>query len=250
MALKNIEKCTADRSRFMLIVDGNERNRQFLSTILTRFEYHAYAVKTVQEALETVATISPVLIFAARQLEDGNDAPGLIKSMRSAKSKCMSPVIVLSARPDPAFERACLDAGALTYLRAPITFENFYRVIQVALEPIPRMTIRICTDLPAMINGNRIERVHGISENGAYILTSSPHPRNTKLPVRIKLSEGVISADAVVLYVKKLDGNGQSGMGLLFERISPEDQQRIRLFIRGEMAKGISPIRREAGSMK
>ena len=238
MTLKNIEEYTADRRRFVIIVDSNDRNRQFLSTLLTRFEYTACAVGTVKEALEIVAAVSPVLIVTARQLDDGNDALGLIRSIRSAAPKCTAPVIVLSAKPDPAFERACLNAGALTFLHAPVTFENLYRVIQVAIEPIPRMTIRMSTDLPVTINGTRRdERVRRISENGAYVLTSSLHPRNTKLPVRIKLSECVVSAEAVVIYVKQSDENGQSGMGLLFERISPEDQQRIRLFLRGEMSK-------------
>jgi CheY-like chemotaxis protein len=240
MALKNIEECTADRRRFVLVVDGSDRNRQFLSTLLTRFEYSVFAAKTMQETLEIVNSISPVLIVAARQLDGGNDAVRLMRSIRSADPKFTTPVIVLNNRPDPAFERACLEAGALTYLRAPITIENFYRVIQVAVEPMPRMTLRISTNLPVMISGTRKdERVQGISENGAYILTSSPYPRNTKLPVRIKLTECMISADAVVLYVKKSDGNGHSGMGLLFERISPEDQRRIRLFIREEMTKTI-----------
>lgn len=240
MALKNIEECTADRSRFVLVVDGSDRNRQFLSTLLTRFEYSVLAVKTVQETLEILGTFSPVLIIAARMLDGGNDAVGLMRSIRSADPKFTTPVIVLNARPDPEFERACLEAGALTYLRAPVTIENFYRVIQVAIEPMPRMSLRVNTNLPVMISGTRKdERAQCISENGAYILTSSPYPRNTKLPVRIKLSECLISADAVVLYVKKSDGNGQSGMGLLFERISPEDQQRIRLFIREEMTKTV-----------
>jgi CheY-like chemotaxis protein len=244
MTLNNIKEFTAARRRFMLIVDSNDRNRQFLSTLLTLFEYDAYAAKTVEEALETVTVMRPVLVVTARQLDDGNDALALISSIRKADPEHTPPVIVLSAKSDPAFERACLDAGALTFLRTPITFENFYRVIQVAIEPIPRMTIRIGADLPVTINGKRTdERVREISENGASILTGSPHPLKTKLAVRIELPEGAVSADAVVIYAKQSDGNGQSGMGLVFEQISPEDQKRIRLFIRNEMSKGIKPLR-------
>jgi CheY-like chemotaxis protein len=246
MTLQKIETHTADRRRFVLVVDSNDRNQRFLSTLLTRFDYEVHAVRTAKEALEIATVIIPVLIVVARQPDAQNDAPALIQSFRSAHPTCTAPFIVLTAKPDPAFEKDCLRAGALACLRAPVTIENFYRVIQVAIEPIPRMTIRISTNLPAAINETKkVECVAEISEDGAYILTSTLHPRDTKLSVRFKLSDCVITADAVVLYSKQPDNdrNGRSGIGLRFVRISEEDRQRIRQFIRGEMAKGVNPLR-------
>ena len=247
MTLKNIEAYTADRRRFVLIVDSNARNQRFLSTILTQFEYEPHAVRTAKEALEVATVVSPVLVVAARQPDPENDVPALITSFRSANPACTAPFLVLITKPDHAFERDCLRAGALSCLRAPVTFENFYRVIQVAIEPIPRMTIRISTDLPASINGTRNgerERVRDISEDGAYVLTGAFHPRDTKLSIRFKLPDCVVSADAVVIYAKQpdKDANGGPGVGLRFLRISEEDQKRIRLFIRSEMAKGIGIV--------
>ncbi len=244
MELKNIETCTADRRQFVLVVDSNDRNQQLLSTLLHRFKYKPYVVKTAKEALALANIVSPVLIVAARQVDAENDAPRFIKSFRTANPACTAPFIVITTKRDPAFERDCLSAGALVCLCAPVTFENFYRVIQVAIEPIPRMTIRISTNLPAAINGTRKDQyVQELSEDGAYLLTSAPHPLDTRLQVRIKLSDWVLSADAVVIYLKRLDNdqNGRSGMGLRFVRISEEDQQRIRQFIRHEISKGISP---------
>jgi len=246
MELQNIETCTAERRRFVLVVDSNERNQRFLTTLLTTFEYEVHAVKTAKEALEIATVILPVLIVAARQPDAENDAPALIQSFRSANPECTAAFIVITAKPDPAFERDCLRAGALSCLRAPVTFENFYRVIQIAIEPIPRMTIRISTNLPAAINGTRTDEcVQDISEDGAYLLTGALHRRDTKLSVQIKLPASVISADAVVIYSKQpgSDWNGQPGIGLRFLRISEEDRKRIRLFIRVEMSKGINPLR-------
>ena len=246
MTLQNIETCTAERSRFVLVVDNNDRNQLFLSTLLSAFEYEPHAAKTIKEALEIATIINPVLIVTARQLDEEHDAPGLIKSFRTANPACKAPFIVITTKPDPSFERACLNAGALVCLRAPVTFENFYRVIQVAIEPIPRMTLRISTNLPAAINGARTDEcVRDLSEDGAYIVTSAPHQRNTKLTVKIKLSDSIISADAVVIYSMQSDSDrkGRSGMGLRFLQISEEDQQRIRLFIKNEMSKGLKPLR-------
>jgi CheY-like chemotaxis protein len=247
MELINIEKLTADHPRIVLIVGGSDRNRQFLSTLLKCFDYKPYAISTVKEAVEFVTVIEPVLIVAAGRIDADHDAVQLIRSIRSANPECTAPFIVIVTKPDPAFERECLNVGALTCLHAPVTFENFYRVIQIAIEPIPRMTIRINinTDLPVTINGQRNDEcIQEISEQGAYLLTSSLHPRGSRLPVNIKLTNGMISVDAVVIYAKRSDEDtkGRTGMGLQFERISEEDQKRIRLFIRSEMSKGILPM--------
>jgi CheY-like chemotaxis protein len=244
MELKNIEKYNAVRSRFVLIVDSSDRSRRFLSTLLKQFDYHAYAVSTAEEAVEVATVIGPVLIVTAGQIDADCNAVQFIRAFRSSNPECTAPFIVLIAKSDPAFERECLSAGALTCLHAPITFENFYRVIQIAIEPIPRMTIRISTNLPATINGMRKDEfVQELSENGAYLLTTTPHPLGTRLPVKFKLSDCVVSVDAVVIYAKQSveDRSDRTGMGLQFERISEEDQKRIRLFIRSEMTKGINP---------
>ena len=242
MELKDIETFTADRRRLVLAVDSNERNLQLLSRLLKQFEYDAFTVGTVTEALEIAAAVCPVLIVTGQRLDARNDALGFIRAFRSVNPTCTAPFIVLTDKPDPVFERDCLGAGALTCLHSPVTAENFYRVIQVAIEHIPRMTIRISTNLPATIDGMRkVECLRDISEDGAYLLTNVLHPLNTKVTVRIKVSDCVVSADAVVIYVKRPeeDRKGQSGMGLQFMRISQEDQQRIRLFIRSELSKGI-----------
>lgn len=246
MVLTNIERYTAGRGRLVLAVDSNERNLRFLSELLKQFAYDAFAVGTATEALEFATAICPVLVVTARQLDDGNDALGFIRSFRSVNPTCTAPFVVLTTKTDPAYERDCLSAGALTCLRSPVTLENFYRVIQVAVEPVPRMTIRISTNLPVTIDGmQKVACLRDISEDGAYILTNSRHPLNTKVTVRIKLSDCVVSADAMVIYSKgaEEDRKGQPGMGVQFVRISQEDQHRIRLFIRSELSKGIMPSR-------
>lgn len=225
--------------------EGSERNRLFLSTLLIQFGYAPYAVGTLKEATDIVNVLNPVLIVTAGQLDADRNAVKLINAIKSVDPEYKAPFIVIIAHPEPNFERECLGAGALTCLRAPVTFENFYRVLQIAIEPIPRMTIRISTeDLPAAVNGKRQDAcVQEISEGGVYMRTSSLLPHNTKLQVKIKFPDCVISADAVVIYAKRSDEDqkGRTGMGLQFVGISEEDQQRIRLFIRREMSRGIVP---------
>lgn len=245
MALKNIETCAAERRRFVLVVDGSERGLKLITSLLKRFEYEVCPVGTVKDALEIGGTVSPVLIVAARKLDGENDALGFLRAFKEANPFCTSPFIVLLAKPDPEFERDCLTAGAAVCLRAPVTIENFYRIIQVAIEPVPRMNIRISADLPAAIEGARKdETVRAISENGAFVATTTLRPLKTRMPIKIKLPDSIVSADAEVIYSKAAgdDRKGQSGLGLQFVKISDEDQKRIRMFIRSEMSRGIAPL--------
>lgn len=247
MALKDIKACNAARRRYILVVDPNARNQKLLTTLLKRFEYEVCMARTAAEALEVATVVSPILIVMARQLDGQHTALELIKAYKKVAPPSPAVFIVLTTRPDPAFEKACLSAGALVCLRSPVSLENFYRVIQVAVEPVPRMNIRISANLPAAISGAPVDdRVQAISENGAYILTRALYPLKTRVPVQIKLPDGIVTAEGMVLYANAAGygPGGRSGLGLQFVRISPQDQQRIRRFIRTEMTRGVVPLRR------
>jgi CheY-like chemotaxis protein len=245
MALKDIKACNAARRRFVLVVDTSGRNLRFLSTLLRRFDYQVCTARTAAEALEVAAVVSPVLIMTCRKLDGQYTALGLIRAYKRANPRSAVPMIVLTARPDPAFERACLAAGALVCLRSPVPLEDFYRVIQVAVEPVPRMNIRITADLPAAIGEEAgYDRVRAISEHGAYLQTGARFPLKTRVPVRFRLDGRVVSAEGVVIYAHAAGAGHASrpGLGLQFVAISPQDRNRIRRFIRSEMARGISPL--------
>jgi CheY-like chemotaxis protein len=245
MALFNVDTCTASRRRFVLVVDSRPANLLYLSTLLKRFEYNVCPARTAGEALETASIITPILIITAQNLDD---MPGceLIEKLKQTGSTHAVSTIVLTRKADPENERACLAAGAITCLSARTPIEDLYRVIQMAVEPIPRMNLRINTKLPVTINSNTVDCDEGgcaqvLSENGAYIRTSKPYPLKTRLPVQIHLADTRLSVEAEVIYTRE-SGNGlepQVGMGLQFVHISLGDQLRIRKFIRDEITKGI-----------
>jgi hypothetical protein len=170
-----------------------------------------------------------------------------IKELKKNEPVRKVPLIILTNEADPADERACLAAGALTCLPMPAKAEDLYRVVQVATEPMPRMNIRINTKLSVTVDDQTVECVEGecasvLSEHGVYVRTLDPRPLNTKLPVRIQLAGGGIKADAVVIYSHQAgdDPEDEPGMGLQFVRISAKDQERIRQFIRDEVTRDIA----------
>ncbi len=244
MALFNIDTHTASRRRFVLVVDSRPANLLYASTLLQRFEYNVCPARTAGEALEAASIITPILIVTAQNLDD---MPGceLIGKLKQAGSTRAVSIIVLTRKTDPENERACLAAGAVICLPAHTPVEDLYRVIQMAVEPVPRMNLRINTQLPVTINSNALNGDKGgcaraLSENGVYVRTSKPYPLKTILPVQIHLVDTTLSVEAEVIYTRK-PGNAQNqlDMGLQFVRISRDDQLRIRRFIRDEITKGI-----------
>ncbi len=232
------------RRRFLLVVDSDAKRLSYTAALLQRFRYNIWTARSAAEALDMASTCVPALIVIAQNL---SDMPGLklIHQLKRSDSTRAVPVIVLMQKADPGDERACLTAWAVTCLSMPVNVENLYRVIQVAVEPIPRMSIRIDTSLSVTINRRAVRSSEGecasvLSEHGLYVRTPDPYPLNTKIPVQIHMAERAISADAVVIYSDKAgDGRQEPGMGLQFVRISPQDQERIRQFIRDEIARDI-----------
>jgi CheY-like chemotaxis protein len=236
----------AGRPRFLLVIDSNIKTLVYTSTLLQRFQYNIWSAESGAEALEMAGVAIPSLILVAQDLDDMTGLE-FIQELKQNEAVRTIPLILLTRESDPAVERACLAAGALTCLPMPAKAEDLYRVVQVATEPMPRMNIRINTKLSVTVDDQTVECSEGecasvLSEHGVYIRTLDPRPLNTKLPVRIHLDGGGITADAVVIYSHQ-GGDAprdEPGMGLQFVRISSQDQERIRRFIMDEVTRDIT----------
>lgn len=243
MALCNVDIHTASRRRFVLTVDSDPADLSYTSTLLTRLQYTVSPARTAREALDIASIITPILIITTQNLDDmpGRELIGKLKRIDSTRSVS---IIVLIRKTDPSDERACLAAGAVTCLPMHVQIEDLYRVIQMAIEPVPRMNLRIETKLPVTINNCAAACDEGgytkdLSEHGAYVRTSKPYPLKTRLPVQIHLADTALSVEAEVIYIRKPDNEHKRllGMGLQFVQISPQDRLRIRQFIRDEITK-------------
>lgn len=235
----------ASRRRFLLVVDSDVETLFHTATLLQRFQYNIWTAQSAAEALEMAAVAVPALVVTAQFLED-MPALELIKEIKNIDRMRAVPIVVLTQKKDKANEQDCLFAGALTCLSLPVQAEDLYRVVQVAVEPLPRMNIRINTHLSVTVHDQTVHCSEGecasvLSEHGLYVRTLDPYPLKTKLPVQIRLGDRTIAADTEVIYSHPAgdDPEDEPGMGLQFMQISREDQKLIRLFIRDEITKDI-----------
>ncbi len=246
MVITSVDTSNASQRKFLLVVDGDKSSASKLKALLKQFGYKVWSVCTAAEALELCDIVMPELV-STRQVGDMTlvDFIGAFKHQNGSAGS--SVLVVRSGKDDSFDERACLAAGAITCLKIPLRVETLYRTVQVALEPVPRMNLRINTVLPVVISdrtltSNERKFATALSENGLYILTQNPRPLNTTIPLTFELGGKRISVEAQVIYAHK-QGNEASfrpGMGLQFTRISDQDQEQIRIFIREVVRKGIT----------
>lgn len=235
----------ASRRKFLLVVDSSKSTSSGMKALLKQFRYKVWTVSTGVEALELSDIVMPALVIV-RQMEDMTQVD-FVREFKQVDSSGKASVLVVTDGKDAVNDRACLAAGAVTCLTLPLNVEALYRTIQVAIESVPRMNLRINTLLPVVTSDkteNSSERTYAtaLSESGLFLLTSNPCPLKTQIPLKLKVAGKILSADAVVIYVHKQGNRAdfKPGMGLHFIRISAQDQEQIRLFIREEVRKGIS----------
>ncbi len=246
MVISSVDTSNAFQRKFLLVVDADKSSSSKLKALLKQFGYKVWCVCTAAEALELCDIAMPELVIA-REVEDMTQLDFIGAFKRQDGAAASSVLVIRSGKEDSFDERACLAAGAITCLKLPLHVESLYRIIQVALESVPRMNLRINTILPVLINNGTVTDVErkfatALSENGLYILTQNPRPLNTMIPLMFDMGGKRISVEAQVIYAHQL-GNGANfrpGMGLQFTTISEQDRNQIRLFIREVVRKGIA----------
>lgn len=241
MVITTVNSGNASQRKFLLVVDEDKSSASKLKALLKQFRYKVWSVNSAAEAFELCDIIMPDLVIA-RQVGDMAQID-FIRAFKRQDGATKSSVLIVRNGKESSFdERVCLSAGAVTCLKLPLHVETLYRTIQVAIESVPRMNLRINTMLPVRtVNGDKGQFAITLSENGLYLLTEDVKPLNTMIPLRFEVGGKTISADAQVIYAHRQDKtNSKPGMGLQFTSVSDQDQEQIRLFIREEVRKGIS----------
>jgi two-component system cell cycle response regulator DivK len=237
------------KKRLLIVVDSDSAHLYYNSILLQRLEYNIHTSTSAEDALEIMNLTRPALVLTDLSLP-GMGGMELLKKIKTAPQTFAVPVIVLTASKDPAVKEACLREGCSAFLQKPIDPDVLYPAIQKATETTPRKYIRLSTCLNVNIGEEKAgapstsgDYISALSENGMYVSTNKPRATGIQVPVTIFLENTMIKADGMVLYsFNRGEGPLKTpGMGIRFMRIDSEDQARIRIFIRRELTKGLTP---------
>ena len=236
------------KNRFLLLVDNDANNLYYMSMILQRLDYRVTTAENAEEAVAIVTVAEPCLFIVSLELP-GLSGIELIQQLKENRSIAPIPIIAIRKQDDLIGEKRCLELGVADCLVYPISAEKLFRAVQTAAETRPRAHIRIRTLLPVKVNNVSPNGLDGtsavvLSECGLFLPTTRPAPVDTRLFIRLELKKRSITMEALVLYNNHTIGESYQvlGMGVEFCRISPKDQELIRLYIRDEVTRGIMPL--------
>ncbi len=229
------------KKKLIMVVDSNPKDALTTSIILQNFGYCVTTVMSAEEALEFLAIAVPSLVIMEFILP-GMNGIGLLDRMRQSSLLSKVPVVVQTSHPDPSGKDRCLEAGCMHYLRKPVTGEDLYRAVQSIIERTPRKNVRVPTFLKASVDGSGpgAEFVTVISEQGMFVKTLHPRPPGSKHTVGFIIKKKIVRVEAAVLYAYGFgDGPGKdSGMGMKFMSIDPEDRALVQAYIRESFSAG------------
>ncbi len=164
----------------------------------------------------------------------GRRAPDLIivdeRRIGELPEDAGAPAIVLSGRAGV----TGADPRILGAIRRPAGLHELYRLIQQALEPVPRAAPRVATHLPALCRLRDREwraSVLSLSANGCLLRTPEPLDLGSELEVRFELPQvGVIETRAEAAYQLLPD------LGLVFNATPAACREAIAVFVERTLA--------------
>jgi CheY-like chemotaxis protein len=242
----NAKNKNEEMNRFVVVVDGDTNDLVYTAILLQRFDFQVCTSRSAAEALEMTAVMPPVLVVTSQEVQDmsGYD---LVLRLRLDPRTSEVPVIVLTHTGDMLMAQRFREAGVAACLDKPVQVETLYTAVQAAVSK-PRKNLRITTELPVTVNGVLLTSSAGecatvISEHGMYIRTLKPAAKGTRVAITILVKNKIVPVETVVLYTYgHLQGLfKEPGMGLEFVRITPEDRELIRQYIREEITQGVAP---------
>jgi len=247
--MADVQKNTQARdTRYILVVENSSSELFYTSLLLQRFEYQVCSASDSGHALEMLSVAVPALIITDMVLP-GMSGMDLLRLIRQDPRTGRVPIIFLVPAQDRTSRERCLNAGAAGCLEKPVQAEDLFRIVQAAIEPIPRGNIRIQTRLAVSVNNIPLDCIEGecasvLSEHGMYVRMLKPYPRNERVSVCLNINGRTIAVVATVLYCHTF-GEGpfkEPGMGLKFTTITPGDREYINRFINDEVTRGIVPV--------
>jgi len=232
------------RKRFVLVVDNNQRDANYLVFLLQNLGYNSTVVRSGEEALEFTVLAVPALVVAELVLPGIN---GLDLASRFGQDSLLSavPMIIQTRFTSVEIEDRVRRAGVAGYVNKPVQPFELFRAVQQALEPTPRQNIRVPVLLNASVGEASMDRdlVTMLSDEGLFLRTADPHPVGSQHVLTFVLGSRVIRVDAVVLYAYRFSEQPQKepGMGMKFLNLSPVDKDAIQSHIRAQVSPGIAP---------
>ncbi len=235
-------------SSYVLVADNDAHSLVFMSMILQRLQYPVRSANNADKAIEMACYSPPSLIITEMKLRGITGLELMHRVGQEPRTRTI-PVIIMTREVTPGLEEQCRQAGAAGCLTKPVQADELYQMIHPIIEPgSRRRTIRIQTRLSVTLDDTPLDSGEGecasmLSVNGMYIRTLRSFCLNAQVFIQVNLHGQTVSAEARIIYLDTLGAaySGMTGIGLQFQKITPQGREIIRRFINDEVTHGLAP---------
>lgn len=147
--------------------------------------------------------------------------------------------IVVGPRPEPAIRMGMNGAGIRQALWEPFDDATLCYVVRAALNRHVGRSRRACERVPTRLpisvlaRGRRIEAfATTLSAGGAFVETNAELKVGVELRVKLRLPDGPLSAWVSVRHSSTAASAPPRGFGVAFRRLSAQDEDRLRCYVR------------------
>jgi len=236
--------------QIILVVDARPLRQFYTSIFLQRLKYQVIMAKTAEDAQLFMGLTVPQAVVADHDLPDMSGLE-ILKRMRQDHRTRNVPFIVYTANRNPEVRQTCEAAGCAAFLYHPSNLEGLYASIQKATQARPRKFVRLSTALDVVVGDARTtgaarqDLIVAISEQGMFVSTKTPLEYGSILPFTFHLPNApgwFFRLEGQVLYSHAgADKRKLPGMAVKFLKMSDQEREFLKDFIKQELMEGIAP---------
>jgi CheY-like chemotaxis protein len=236
--------------QIILVVDARPMRQFYTSIFLQRLKYQVIMAKTAEDARLFLGLTVPKAVVADHDLPDMSGLE-FLKSMRQDHRTRNVPYIFYTSNRDLTVRSDCEAAGCSAFLYHPSNLEGLYAAIQKATQAKPRKFVRLSTAVDVVVGdalvagAARQDLIIAISEQGMFVSTNTPQEQGSILPFTFHLPNApgwFFRIEGQVLYAHAgADKRKLPGMAVKFLKMSDQERELLKDFIKQELMEGISP---------
>lgn len=236
--------------QIIVVVDSRPMRLFYTSIFLQRAKHQVVMAKTAEDALLFLNLTVPRAVISDLDLPDMSGLQ-LLKRMKQEHRTRNVPFIVYTANRDPEARQECDAAGCAAFLYHPASPEELHATVQKATQIKPRKFVRLSTPLDVVIGdagAGQEDLIVAMSEQGMFVSTGRLFEVGSILQFTFHLPNApgwFFRIEGQVLYVHAAaDTRKLSGMAVKFLKMTEQERELLKDFMRQELLEGIAP---EAG---
>lgn len=240
----------AASQQIIVVVDSRPMRLFYTSIFLQRARHQVVMAKTAEDALLFLNLTVPRAVISDLDLPDMGGLQ-LLKRMKQEHRTRNVPFIVYTANRDPEARQECETAGCAAFLYHPAGPEELHATVEKATQVKPRKFVRLSTPLDVIVGdagAGREDLIVAMSEQGMFVSSNRLHEVGSIVQFTFHLPNApgwFFRIEGQVLYVHAAaDTRRLSGMAVKFLKMSDQERELLKDFIRQELLEGIAP---EAG---